>query len=512
MVDHPILLRGLSLLGTDASPTILQRTDQEFIPGILNELARPDGLEVITKSVIKAPGNLKVLKLFQPVHRTFHVAVFEVVCKTFGQPRLDAQQIKEAGLVIRRIAVDEKGNPLVPEVLEGWMQSGMSMRGWVQLKSSGELDMDPDPEFRRPELSAGNPEINRRLAGLQTVSGPLSESISPLFVAPPEVSKATKKTILYGLVPLTSSEFSEVPASLPAYDTDLSPLLPKYLTPGGPHSIPGAGQTLNESHAEEKDLGSFVEMLYQLAVQFGAFGDSKESKALFAALNTINLEALDGSTLQAGDFLRQAAEVLVYREGIDKKKKPTVTMPGTWPKISARQSKSLRKLIVASIKSRVATLTAGQGRFDDQGRQYRIRGFVRVRRSDGCPPKTFWSDHSEPFTIAPWFESSDVPPVQVALPDAMDRGFLKKLKPNVVFSVPGKLFNFLQSNDPEKLLKGEGNKGTGKISLDWICGFNIPIITLCAFIVLNIFLKLLNFIFWWLPFIKICIPFPRKES
>jgi hypothetical protein len=41
-----------------------------------------------------------------------------------------------------------------------------------------------------------------------------------------------------------------------------------------------------------------------------------------------------------------------------------------------------------------------------------------------------------------------------------------------------------------------------------ICSFSIPIITLCALIVLMIFLSLLNIIFWWMPFLKICFPIP----
>ena len=36
-----------------------------------------------------------------------------------------------------------------------------------------------------------------------------------------------------------------------------------------------------------------------------------------------------------------------------------------------------------------------------------------------------------------------------------------------------------------------------------------PVITICAFIVLNIFLTLFNLIFGWLFFIKVCIPFPK---
>jgi hypothetical protein len=43
-----------------------------------------------------------------------------------------------------------------------------------------------------------------------------------------------------------------------------------------------------------------------------------------------------------------------------------------------------------------------------------------------------------------------------------------------------------------------------------ICSFSIPIITICALIVLLIFLYLLNIVFWWIPFFRICFPLRLK--
>ena len=43
-----------------------------------------------------------------------------------------------------------------------------------------------------------------------------------------------------------------------------------------------------------------------------------------------------------------------------------------------------------------------------------------------------------------------------------------------------------------------------------LCSFSIPIITICALIVLMIFVALLNIIFWWMPFLKICLPKPER--
>ena len=91
----------------------------------------------------------------------------------------------------------------------------------------------------------------------------------------------------------------------------------------------------------------------------------------------------------------------------------------------------------------------------------------------------------------------------------MNREVLKALKPNVAFQMPAKLAGLLRG-DAKKLAEGEGTPLDLKV--DWICSFSIPIITLCAFIVLNIFLQLLNLIFWWLPFLKICIPVPKGKG
>lgn len=191
------------------------------------------------------------------------------------------------------------------------------------------------------------------------------------------------------------------------------------------------------------------------------------------------------------------------------KNNPQLRMPNNWPPIDETLGTRILVQIKEILLGRLKELTAGQGRFDEPKRQYRLRAFVRVKQLAPCPPVTVWSEYSEPFTIAPWYEPTDRPPVRVPLPDFTD---LKSLgKPNVAFIVPKQLFNFLADNDPKKILKGEGSSGSGGGTLDWICGFNIPIITLCAFIVLNLFLQLFDLIFQWMLFIKICIPFPRKK-
>ena len=68
----------------------------------------------------------------------------------------------------------------------------------------------------------------------------------------------------------------------------------------------------------------------------------------------------------------------------------------------------------------------------------------------------------------------------------------------------------LLSGNPKDMLDGKQSPSPG-FTVGWICSFSLPIITLCAFIVLNIFLQLFDLIFRWLLFIKICIPIPRRR-
>jgi hypothetical protein len=58
----------------------------------------------------------------------------------------------------------------------------------------------------------------------------------------------------------------------------------------------------------------------------------------------------------------------------------------------------------------------------------------------------------------------------------------------------------------------EGKSGDAPVELGWICSFSIPVITFCAFLVLNIFLSLFDLIFRWMMFIKICVPYPKARA
>jgi hypothetical protein len=161
------------------------------------------------------------------------------------------------------------------------------------------------------------------------------------------------------------------------------------------------------------------------------------------------------------------------------------------------------------MSARFAKLKGKPGRFEEPDARYAVRAFIRLKADAVCPAKTLWSEYSEAFVIAPWYDGAGGPIAQIPLPDATDRNLLKSLKPNVAFVLPPKLQGLL-GGSPTDMLKGKFPNTDG-LTLGWICSFSIPIITICAFIVLNIFLSLFDLIFQWMMFLKICIPFPKKK-
>ena len=184
-------------------------------------------------------------------------------------------------------------------------------------------------------------------------------------------------------------------------------------------------------------------------------------------------------------------------------------MLAAWAAVSSSQGTAVFEATLRTLDARFQQLKAAQGRFDDPNAQYVLRAFIRLKPEHaGCPPRLVWSPYSEPFTIAPWYESAGTPPPLIALPDLFDSNILKKLKPNVSFALSPKLAKLLQ-NDAKDLRDGKGDENGWTIG--WICSFSLPIITICAFIVLNIFLQIFAMIFFWLPFLKICIPYPKPK-
>ncbi|MBZ5524718.1 MAG: hypothetical protein LAP21_20965 [Acidobacteriia bacterium] len=123
------------------------------------------------------------------------------------------------------------------------------------------------------------------------------------------------------------------------------------------------------------------------------------------------------------------------------------------------------------------------------------------------------SDPSRPFQLASFFDP-DAPArsIQVALPVDTSPAALRKYDKNVAFMISDQLSKQMSRVKGLKQLMDGDLADPNGFGLGMICSFSIPIITICAFIVLMIFLILLNIIFWWLPFFRICFPLPTLKA
>ncbi len=524
MVNHPVMCRGLSLgNGTAPSaPLLVDRAAVNVVPDLMADLNDQNRWHNVLDEVVKCSEDVPG-RLTHPAQRTVTLALLEAVCETVLEPRLDPVKIESSGLVVRRVAQDADANPLWHKS-EAWMTRSDGTRGWFPLTRQEAL-LDPDPARRRG-LGSGSDYLDAQYA--QLGPSPFIESTTLAFVAPQKLCTTLKTTLLYGIVP-TSDQQVASPGKSPAppSDDDLDATVP-HLLKAGTHTVPLANQTITSQYSstdflEQNSFKHFKKFLYLLqaaVVQYGIFDGTPEGNSLRALLDQIDVtyppppddQSPDpGATIQnLSDLLLQANAVLLNPDAVS----PAITsfpMPASFSSISDDLAGKIFAVIKDALGKKTAGLVPQEGRFDDAKRYYRVRAFIRVKDTSQCPAKIIWTQETGPFRIAPWYESGKLPPVHIVLPDPTDRDALKNLKPNVSFHVPGALQQMMQGTTMQGLTSGSSPAGGG-VTVDWICSFSLPIITICAFFVLNIFLSLLNIVFWWMAFIKICIPIPVPKK
>jgi hypothetical protein len=135
------------------------------------------------------------------------------------------------------------------------------------------------------------------------------------------------------------------------------------------------------------------------------------------------------------------------------------------------------------------------------------------------------------FQLAGFFDP-DAParPIRISLPIDPTPAGLRKFNKNTVFMMSDLLCgqvnrmkgitlgDLVRSVLPFPFHKGlsvpdaGGCKDSGGVSIGMMCSLSIPIITICALLLLMIIVSLLDFIFRWLPFFIVCFPLPGLKS
>jgi hypothetical protein len=134
--------------------------------------------------------------------------------------------------------------------------------------------------------------------------------------------------------------------------------------------------------------------------------------------------------------------------------------------------------------------------------------FVRaVYQHAPCAPVL--SKQSPLFELARAFDP-DAPArqVRIQIPDISN---MRQFSRGIAIELPPSLRRLTERVTP-KLLQGGALGADPGLQLGMICSYSFQIFLVLSFMVAFIFLLLLNIIFWWLPFIKICFPVPVPAS
>lgn len=397
------------------------------------------------------------LKLYQPGHGWFYLVVGSLVCQLPGLPdhALDLAAGDESGFVLRRL---QEGEELA--------LVGSESKAWRPLSDPSRLAPGEELLPLFPLCFRLGDHRRRVLAGMIPAGSQDALQAAPLGdqTTAPSDGKPPPADALEEIQGRVTRAIERLHAQPPPSEqaTEVSRFVLLDLADFLAQRVPAAWRALTAGGTATGAAGRLVSFLREHGVE-GASYAALLKGILTAPLSTpfeVNLARADVSLLPLLDRLLQAA--LEEEMGIS----------------------------IAAVPVEVQ---------DAETTRYVTRLIYRRPQCGPAHPEVV-SSRSEPFVLAPYFDP-DAParPVRIALPfDASIKG-LRQFRKSV---------KLVLSDALRQKVKGIGDLG-GIQGPGFDCGgiaLSIPIITICAMIILFVFLNLLNIVFWWLPFVKICFP------
>lgn len=498
------LWAGTDKLSRIQAPGILQFDSDRFMEELaerLQQAPRPDLTDLLVTKFEsfgeRFPGegpvdSTRTPKLYQPAHGRFYLVAASLVCRLPGMPDhvVDLPKGEKASFVLRKDLGNGKEAAWVPDAAD----PRGKRRIWLELDTA-----------KAGSLAKG-------------------EDLLPLFPVN-YTSDGKRRRMLVGLVPTSSRDTFESADAFQAPGSEQNPQEMMMDEAEGQVLVPfeqllAWNKGTAEAVATQKDSTRF------LLVDFATFLETRlktlwdqlfdasstgpatghDTKALFDLLDTKHVEGTTGDTWRQALRAAMQQRAAIFAGG-------TGGLDSNLHGCTQVSVDDLRGALKDALKAGTYSLPSQPepvSKLEEPGVTRYVLRCVYLKPHCGalCPPLV--SARSRTFTLAPFFDP-DAParPVRIELPvDTSIRG-LRRFKKNVGFTLSkGLRKQMSRVAGLEKTMKGELDDGLS-FDLGELCMFSIPIITLCAFIVLMIFLALLNIIFWWMPFLKICLPKPR---
>lgn len=533
---------------TGERATLLRYLDADFVARFQQDVKKQRFEQAQfadwTQEETHSPFDSKpVLRL--PTHRAFHLLCCEVVCERFGRPALDPARITSAGFVIRRLRDGRE---------QAWTLEEGEALGWRDASTGLK---DPDLDRRMCANGLLQPRANQA-----TYSG---EQTHPLHVLDSTDAKGKRHTLLFGYVPL-GGFYYERDAQDP-FDAQSRQAVEEVAARSLPWPFgyrDGAPQAWRTDDSAQVDDGvpstSLFELLRLLVNRYhlGEAGReaNAELEALFADIWFYD-DARVPARLRGGPFTEHTRELIrgarrlpltaylqdcfargddnplvrwiIEQEdaadragGLDRLAQlaplPDASGNGTLTlslKLVASDAEDIRHRLGQRFREQTLAQAReiplpkfGQGEND----VYQILPFVRSRNDQG-KEQIQWGDghcRSLQFRVAAPLDPEASRPSLIPMPSLRDlrRGLAK----GAAVLTPGDTFDFINGL---RLKKGASEDVIGKgpkLGVQWICSFSLPVITLVAMILLMIMVSLLNIVFFWLPWVRICLPFPKIDK
>ena len=468
----------------------------------------------------KHANGLPTLRL--PVHKTFHMVCVEASCDELGQPALDPRRVASAGFVVRR------GTPAAPLV---WQVSNGVALGW---RTPAAIDADPDE--RRRLFNAG---LLTGRSPKGQFSGEETYPLRPILVdgpVTPGSTKMRKRTLLHGLLPLSGQapvSLEDEPAesapdtvsgrlaehewpfgSWDGTDTDTDPTTDSFvwtqrdglqILNGRPERpIYQLLRTLIERYHIHDDSqsgnGRLRQSLTQIDLRTGVSRpDAGLTGDLSLAGTQVERDLLDYIESRFDDLVDWFAE-----QELALRADPSHSfdrLPGLVAEdlyVTEAQALDLREALVQrgdAAEQDLAKSMPMPRYLQGPDEIYFVRSFLRYLDDCGCE-RMVWGPDSKPFRVTSPLDPEATPPNVIQMPDLDDvkRGMAK----GVTFLTPKSLMDALDKINPD--MNFEKKKGNPlSVCLSFSLSFSIPIITICAMILLMIVINLLNFFLRWLP-------------
>ncbi|HVZ08877.1 hypothetical protein [Rhodopila sp.] len=479
-----------------------------------------------------------LLKLRRPIHRTFHVVAWEASCKLpmspAGQPAIAPEKIASAGFVVRTgTAAAPQGFQIVKSKPQGW----------------GAVEPGVDPDAARQVKALGL--VPRAATPAPGYTGEETFPLHPLLVQDSD----RPHTLLYGYLPIGGGDF--VPPGAPATPTATDDYLMDLPWPfglagysNGPPSQYTADQQITDGQIRSP-MAALLRVLlgrYQLAdsnawtdpqnapliqildglsfydappmhrtgalLRVWAAANQVPGGTLGAVLRAYAARSANGSLTQADQLLASLVQADPTSNSVTLP--PTGTLPGNGRNllVTETQAQQLR----AALRLRAAQLAAVSTASvpvpklaSGPAGRYFLVPFVRTVCPNGCE-RIFWGAASDPFAVAAAFDPDAARPSLIEMPSLADarkgaaRGAAFDMPPDLADLVNGLSNNAATQN----MMSGSGGP-SGGLGIRFLCSFSLPVITICAMIMLSVIINLLNIFLGWMAWVKICLPLPSKK-